>query len=119
MGKDHNLVIVKDQSSLIYVPDLDKYDAVSKFPLLFFSLRLFSFRQEFWEVRCGFHLLKLYCLECKLFRSGVFPPVAFIRMALLLYVTFYLYFSLCSEMFHCHECPQKHLRALFLYPDPR
>lgn len=72
-----NLVIVKNQSSLIYVPDLDKYDAVSKFPLLFFSLRLFSFRQEFWEVRCGFHLLKLYCLECKLFRSGFFFPYSF------------------------------------------
>lgn len=56
-------------------------------------------------------------LEFRSFKSGFSPsPGVFIGMALLLCITFYLYFSLCSEKFHCH---QKHLRALFLYPVPR
>lgn len=92
MGKDCNLVIVKDQSNLIYVPGFDKNDAVAKFPLHFFHCICFLFIESFGKWDVVFQLLKLYYLECQLFRSGFFSPVAFIRTPLLLYITFYVYF---------------------------
>jgi len=56
------MVIVKEESSLIYAPAFEKIMPCQNSPAFFFSAFVF-FRQEFWEVRCcGFDLLKLYCL---------------------------------------------------------
>lgn len=86
-------------------------------PCIFFTVFVF-FSSRVLGSEMWFSALKAVLFGVQVLQVRVFPPVSFIRLASLLYITFYLYFSLCSEVFHCHLCPQKHLRALFLYPDP-
>lgn len=86
-------------------------------PCIFFTVFVF-FSSRVLGSEMWFSALKAVLFGVQVLQVRVFSPVSFIRLASLLYITFYLYFSLCSEVFHCHLCPQKHLRALFLYPDP-
>lgn len=74
MRNDCNLVIVKDQSSLIYVPGFDKNDAVSKFPLHFFFTVFVFFSSRVLGSEMWFSSLKAVLFGMQVLQvRGFFP----------------------------------------------